>query len=228
MPKATALCATRAPTFSVQGKPLRGSQLPPRPAGTSFPQETGKGDWGATTLAAARALAACSLLSQRVSPGASPLTTGPRATEPCAVALGVQPGTQPQQRQPSNPGQGAEQAFPPQGLVAAPRFSCSRSGTWSGNHCPNGKGTRDSPEKPWAHDVIWDRTAGPRPSCGHGGRSCAVALRSRQQPTATPRGAPSPTPWTPDPQVPWSPASPSLSYHPTASPTPKAPSPASI
>lgn len=29
---------------------------------------------------------------------------------------------------------------------------------------------------------------------------------------------PTPTPWTPDPQVLWSPASPSLSYHPTASP----------
>lgn len=33
---------------------------------------------------------------------------------------------------------------------------------------------------------------------------------------------PTSTPWTPDPQVPWSPASSRLCYHPAASPTPRA------
>ena len=99
---------------------------------------------------------------------------------------------------------------------------------------------------------------------GSDGRSCAVAPRCSQEPTAAPWGArhpreaqtrrdlprgsplptspprlpaclsnlwdkvPSSTPRTPDPEAPWSPASPSLSYHPAASPVPKAACTASI
>lgn len=144
-------CTLHHQSPNIQGAgqaPPGGSRLPPMPADTSFPQKTGKGHQGAATLAAARALAACSLLLQRVSTWAKPRNEGSqshRATcssagcatqdpAPATAAIALQ----------SRPGQ----AFPPHGLLAAPRFSCSPSGTRSGNQCPSGRGTRDSPEKP--------------------------------------------------------------------------------
>lgn len=88
--------------------------------------------------------------------GQAPLLRGPRATERCAGCATRDPTPAAIAPQPS-PGPRAK--LHPHRLLPALCFTCSPSGTWSGNRCPKGHGRQGSPERPWDASTTCEKAA---------------------------------------------------------------------